>query len=87
MIDPTPTSLDHLPRETTRDHANHRQLDGVNTGGEDPAADASSNATLLTSEQVDQLRLRHEAGESLNSLAREFRTTCASLLQLVVRRW
>ncbi len=87
MIDPTRTSLDRLTRETTRDRANHRRLDGVVSGVEDPAADASSNATLLTSEQVDQLRLRHEAGESLNSLAREFRTTCASLLQLVVRRW
>ncbi len=87
MIDPTPTSLDRLTRETTRDYANHRQLDGVDSGVGNPAADASSNAILLTSEQVDQLRLRHEAGESLNSLAREFRTTCASLLQLVVRRW
>ncbi len=87
MLHPTLTRLDHLTLEATWDHAKRRRLQGEGTDAENAPADASSTATPLTSQQVERVRLRHEAGESLNSLARELHTTCDSLLQLVVRRW
>lgn len=44
-------------------------------------------AQSLTSEQVEQLRLREEGGESMTSLAREFKVARESLYQFIVRRW
>jgi len=87
MLNSPLTSLDHLTLETAWDRAARRRLLATNAAHEDQASDAPPTATSLTSEQVEHVRLRHEAGESLNSLARELRTTCDSLLQLVVRRW
>lgn len=87
MLNPTLTRLDQQTLQATWDQAKRRRPDGVDERVEGSATDAPPKATSLTSEQVELLRLRHEAGESLTSLARELRTTCDSILQLVVRRW
>lgn len=50
-------------------------------------ADEQPAHSSLSSDQVDRLRLRHEAGESLHDLAQEFRTSFETLRDFVVRRW
>jgi hypothetical protein len=42
---------------------------------------------LLTSEQVERIRLREEAGDSIGSLAREFGVAYEIVAQYLVRRW
>lgn len=42
---------------------------------------------LLTSGQVERIRLREEAGESISSLAREFGVAFEIVAQYLVRRW
>ncbi|MFA7267184.1 MAG: hypothetical protein WC054_12815 [Candidatus Nanopelagicales bacterium] len=87
MAHPPHPSSDHVTPEATSGETSRRRIDGVDTDLDNPVVDTASEAVLLTSEQVDRIRLRHEGGESLSALASEFKTTYDSLLQFVVRRW
>ena len=80
------TDLDRQTLQVVWTECN-RKLLSRRQAEQDSARVTGECAGSLTSAQVEQLRLRREAGQSMASLAREFKITCDSLYVYCVRRW
>jgi hypothetical protein len=63
------------------------QDDTHEVGADEPKSAGVHPLHLLTSEQVERIRLREEAGDSIGALAREFGVAYEIVAQYLVRRW